>query len=59
MKKKLSLNNLKVQSFVTSEIESEKIKGGTLQNTAFSCLAYISCNPLQCIISNGGPVCLG
>ncbi len=58
MKKKLKLSEVKVQSFVTSEIAADKIKGGTLQNTAFSCLAYISCNPLACIVSNNGPVCL-
>lgn len=56
MKKKLKLNDLKVQSFVTAE--ANKVKGGTLQQTYASCLAYISCHPLECILSNNGPLCL-
>lgn len=52
MKKKLKLNELKVQSFVTAEAKT--IKGGA---TEISCLAFISCHVLQCVISEYGAVC--
>ncbi|MGB0165934.1 MAG: pinensin family lanthipeptide [Luteibaculum sp.] len=50
MKKKLSLQEIKVSSFVT-EIESvdQKSLKGKGRETLFSCLDYISCNPLDCI----------
>ncbi len=50
MKKKLHLSDIKVSSFVTelSKKESNELKGkGT--ETFFSCLDYISCNPLDCV----------
>lgn len=52
MKKKLQLNELKVQSFVTSE--TDQIKGGsvdTLKPTQASCLDYVSCAAIQCLIT--------
>ncbi len=49
MKKKLKLNDLKVQSFVTSDIAADQIKGGTGGETAYSCLAYITCDVVGCV----------
>ncbi|MGB0165933.1 MAG: pinensin family lanthipeptide [Luteibaculum sp.] len=56
-KKKLSLNSLAVKSFVTNmdSDQDERIRGGAKQSlnpvdcmTNFSCLDYISCNPIAC-----------
>ncbi|MGB0167377.1 MAG: pinensin family lanthipeptide, partial [Luteibaculum sp.] len=48
MKKKLKLNDVKVNSFVT-ELEKSKansVKGGKpeLPETFYSCLAYVTCD---------------
>lgn len=60
MKKKLNLNDLKVQSFVTSA--DQPVLGGqqslpkqvcvdpNTYMTDFSCYQYISCNPTACYI---------
>ena len=32
--------------------------GEAVTNTCFSCLTFISCNPLQCLISQYGHICL-
>ncbi|MES2629063.1 MAG: pinensin family lanthipeptide [Bacteroidota bacterium] len=56
MKKRLKLNDVKVQSFVTSE--TEQIKGGILE-TAYSCLAYISCDVAGCLVTRYGDNCIG
>ncbi|MES2629064.1 MAG: pinensin family lanthipeptide [Bacteroidota bacterium] len=56
--KKLKLNDLKIHSFRTSDEDANQIKGGTIRPTAASCLDYISCSPLQCLISRNGPICL-
>jgi len=57
MKKKLSLKNLSVKSFVT-EINTQQVKGGGgLDDTLYSCMAYISCNILQCVATVNGNGC--
>lgn len=66
MKKKLKLNDLKVQSFVTSS-DTTKVIGGesyktvcadtdTLQ-TMYSCLAYITCNVVACAVNSNYVAC--
>ena len=40
-----------------ADAELREIAGGTRQ-TMFSCLTYISCNPLECLISRYGQICL-
>lgn len=54
MKKKLKLNDLKVQSFVTAD--AENIKGGTGE-TMYSCLAYVTCNVVGCVLTQYGNHC--
>ncbi len=56
MKKKLQLNDLKVQSFVTTDIKAEEIKGGSLE-TKYSCLKFITCDLVGCALSQGGANC--
>lgn len=51
MKKKLKLNDLRVQSFVTSDIAAENIKGGNGPETVYSCLAYITCDVVGCVVT--------
>ena len=49
MKKKINLTDLQVKSFVT-EVNAKKVKGGGGNlDTVYSCMAYISCNILQCV----------
>ncbi len=62
MKRKLTITDLKVQSFVTSvdqtEISNVVHGGGSMDNrvsvclrqTACSCLDYISCDYLMCVL---------
>ncbi len=57
MNKKLKLTDLSIQSFVTSE--ANQVKGGTLQNTVYSCLAYISCDVVGCVATKYGDHCYG
>lgn len=63
MKKKLRIDQLRVQSFVTSE---DRITGGgTLANctpdpdlqTAYSCLAYITCHAVNCALNSQYQFC--
>ncbi|WP_170226970.1 pinensin family lanthipeptide [Luteibaculum oceani] len=51
MNKKLKLSEVKVASFVTelNAKESKELKGKGSRETMFSCLDYISCNPLDCV----------
>lgn len=51
MKKKLQLSQLKVSSFVTEldGNQSKNLKGKGTRETLFSCLDYISCNPVDCL----------
>lgn len=56
MKKKLNLDQLKVQSFVTSNINTEKVLGGA-GLTEFSCYRNISCNPVVCLATRNADVC--
>ncbi len=56
MKKKLKLNDLKVQSFITSEKNTENIKGGSLE-TNYSCLKFITCDLVACVVSRQGDIC--
>ncbi len=58
MKKKLSLQHIRVKSFVT-EVNTRNVKGGGgVDETLYSCLAYVSCNILQCIKSANPRECL-
>ncbi|HEX4888465.1 MAG TPA: pinensin family lanthipeptide [Luteibaculaceae bacterium] len=59
MKKKLKLDDLKVKSFVTSELNANQIKGGApeLPETFYSCLAYITCDVVGCVVTNYGNQC--
>lgn len=67
MKKKIALKDFEVKSFVTSLNQRKDLKGGTggsavcsintqgttnTTATEFSCLQYISCNPVACVPSN-------
>ncbi len=49
MKKKLSLSDLKVSSFVTETKEDNAIKGGSVV-TEYSCYKNISCFEFQCAL---------
>lgn len=55
MKKKLKLNDLKVQSFVTADAST--VKGGTVAS-ANSCLAFVTCNIVGCVVTQYGEHCL-
>lgn len=57
MKKKLQLNDLKVQSFVTSNFAADSIKGGSLGETNYSCLKFITCDIVACAVSQQGNAC--
>lgn len=67
MKKKLQLNDLKVKSFVTSD-DASQIMGGSIGETNYSCLKFISCDIVGCAASkynncptttvNGSALCL-
>ncbi len=53
MKKKISLNQIEVKSFVTNlEKDQQKhIKGkGGLPETMYSCLDYITCDIVNCYL---------
>ncbi|TXC85236.1 pinensin family lanthipeptide [Luteibaculum oceani] len=62
MKKKLALKDFEVKSFVTNLNHTNGVKGGTGRTmecnttnttaTEFSCLQYISCNPVACVPSD-------
>jgi len=60
MKKKLSLKDLKVQSFVTDPA-ADKYKGGggpdPLEPT-FSCYDYISCGYVECLVRTEDRKCV-
>ncbi|HEX4888116.1 MAG TPA: pinensin family lanthipeptide [Luteibaculaceae bacterium] len=59
MKKKLKLDDLKVKSFVTSELNANQIKGGAqeLPDTFYSCLAYVTCDVVGCVNTKYGDRC--
>lgn len=52
MKKKLSLKELKVQSFVTESSASNIVGGGPLDATQYSCYDYISCGKIECLANS-------
>jgi len=54
MKKKLSLQDLKVSSFVTETEENEKLVGGM---TRYSCYRYVSCFEFQCALRTQPDYC--
>lgn len=53
MKKRLKLNEIKVQSFVTGE--SRAVFGGASQQSCNN--DELSCNPLCWAMTNQGPIC--
>lgn len=55
MKKKLKLNDLKVQSFITTEA-ADKLKGGSLE-TNYSCLRFATCDIVACVLTQQGTLC--
>ncbi len=59
MKKKLSLKNIEVKSFVTDvqNKEASDIKGGGDILTDYSCMRYISCFEFQCLTQERGNIC--
>lgn len=58
MKKKLSLKDLEVKSFVTSIDKTQEVKGGEDKNyTEFSCYRYMSCFAFQCITRDDNSLC--
>jgi hypothetical protein len=58
MKQKLRIDQLKVQSFLTSA-DADAHKGGAtlICNTNASCLPYVTCDRLQCIIASEADPC--
>ncbi len=59
MKKKLRLNDLKVQSFVTEQ-NGKNVNGGgsRIEATEFSCYDYISCGKVECYIHSNANECV-
>ncbi len=61
MKKKLSLNNLKVKSFVTEIQVAGQLNGGSRTEDLFtkeSCYDYVSCARIQCIGRSNADECI-
>jgi len=61
MKKKLSLNDLRVTSFVT-ETEQRSLKGGSgdichVDDTLYSCMAFITCAIPFCYLNSNHVAC--
>ncbi len=56
MKKKLSLKDLEVKSFVTSIDKTQEVKGGD-NYTELSCYRYMSCFAFQCITRDDNKLC--
>ncbi len=53
MKKKISLNEIEVKSFVTNleKDQQSNIKGkGGLPETFYSCYAYVTCDVVNCYL---------
>jgi len=60
MKKKLSLKNLRVQSFITEVKPDHQAFGGNNPDpfTNQSCYDYISCAPVQCLVYSRAEQCV-
>lgn len=55
--RKLALRREVVTELSDADLRAVAAGEGTT-DTWFSCLTFISCNPLQCLISEHGHICL-
>ena len=57
MNRKLSLRREVLAELDDSDLRSVAA-GETVQDLSFSCLTYVSCGVIGCLLSNNGPLCL-
>jgi hypothetical protein len=64
MKKKLTIEALKVQSFVTSADDTKNVKGGATFDIrcagqqSYTCYDWISCERLMCVVASQAKPCV-